>query len=39
MGQNKFDFVVIDTPARFAESELAELAEGCDLLLLIVNTV
>ncbi len=34
MGQNKFDFVVIDTPARPIESELQELAEGCDLLLL-----
>jgi len=34
MGQNKFDFVVIDTPARPIEAELQELAEGCDLLLL-----
>jgi len=34
MGQNKFDFVIIDTPARPIESELQELAEGCDLLLL-----
>lgn len=34
MGQNKFNFVVIDTPARPVESELQELAEGCDLLLL-----
>lgn len=34
MGQNKFDFVFIDTPARPSESEIQELAEGCDLLLI-----
>jgi chromosome partitioning protein len=34
MGQTKFDFVIIDTPARPVEAELQELAEGCDLLIL-----
>lgn len=34
MANTQFDFVVIDTPARPSESELQELVEGCDLLLL-----
>ena len=34
MGRERFDFLVIDTPARPAESDLNELVEGCDLLLL-----
>ncbi|MEJ6485209.1 ParA family protein [Nostoc punctiforme UO1] len=34
MGQSRFDFVIIDTPARPLESELQELADGCDLLIL-----
>lgn len=34
MGQNKFDFVVIDTPARPTKDEVVELSQGCDLLLL-----
>lgn len=34
MGKERFNFIVIDTPARPEKSELQELAEGCDLLLL-----
>lgn len=34
MAKNKFDFVIIDTPARPGETEMQELIEGCDLLLL-----
>lgn len=34
MAKSKFDFVVIDTPARPGETEMQELIEGCDLLLL-----
>lgn len=34
MSKTRFDFVVIDTPARPAEAEMQELVDGCDLLIL-----
>jgi chromosome partitioning protein len=34
MAKSHFDYIVIDTPARPAASEMQELVEGCDLLLL-----
>jgi chromosome partitioning protein len=37
MAKEKFDFIVIDTPARPTSDEIKELADGCDLLLAITT--
>lgn len=34
MAKSHFNYIIIDTPARPAESEMQELVEGCDLLIL-----
>jgi chromosome partitioning protein len=37
MAKEKFDFIVIDTPARPTSEEIKELVDGCDLLLAITT--
>ncbi|MBD2254816.1 ParA family protein [Nostoc parmelioides] len=37
MAKEKFDFIIIDTPARPTSEEIKELVEGCDLLLAITT--
>ncbi|MBD2504612.1 ParA family protein [Anabaena azotica] len=37
MAKEKFDFIIIDTPARPTSEEIKELVDGCDLLLAITT--
>ncbi|MFB2768328.1 AAA family ATPase [Pelatocladus sp. BLCC-F211] len=37
MAKEKFDFIIIDTPARPTAAEIKELVEGCDLLLAVTT--
>ncbi|BAY41424.1 plasmid partitioning protein, ParA family (plasmid) [Nostoc sp. NIES-2111] len=37
MAKERFDFIIIDTPARPTSEEIKELVDGCDLLLAITT--